>query len=329
MLASFASTSARACTIVVLADEARVLFCNNEDWSNPRTRIWFVPGQGGNGCAYVGFDDGATQGGVNTDGLAFDWVAGFKETWQRDPQRKDLGPAQSPSRMLETCATVDDAIAFYEAHNEPAFAGAKIFVADRTGASAIIGIKNGRLHVDKANECRAFGVRREVATKMLNNDPKPTLANAADILKGAIQRGLYGTKYSNVFDLRSGDIFLFQFSLGSDPVKLNLAEELKKGQHVIENPTVKAPYVWLTMLTLVPSVTLMLLATLAGRRKNITITLALVAIVWGLGAGGAFFLLGKSMGRNELINLPVGVGVVSVVVCAIWFAALRKRTAVT
>lgn len=51
--------SARACTIFVLTDTNRVLFCNNEDWINPKTRIWFVPaGPTNYGCVYVGFDDG-------------------------------------------------------------------------------------------------------------------------------------------------------------------------------------------------------------------------------------------------------------------------------
>jgi len=43
---------AQAYTIFVLTNTNRVLFCNNEDWSNPKTRIWFVPaGDGHLGCA--------------------------------------------------------------------------------------------------------------------------------------------------------------------------------------------------------------------------------------------------------------------------------------
>ncbi len=90
-LAFFCSISAPvlACTIFVLTDAKRALFCNNEDWSNPKSRIWFVPaGEGHWGCAYVGFDDGQPQGGVNTEGLAFDWVAGFMEKWEPIPDRE-------------------------------------------------------------------------------------------------------------------------------------------------------------------------------------------------------------------------------------------------
>ena len=76
-LVGLISAPLRACTILVLTDTNRVLFCNNEDWSNPRARIWFVPaGAKHYGCVYVGFDDGFAQGGLNTQGLASDWVAG-------------------------------------------------------------------------------------------------------------------------------------------------------------------------------------------------------------------------------------------------------------
>jgi hypothetical protein len=40
---SFGSMPAQACTIFVVSDTNRALFCTNEDWSNPKTRIWFLP----------------------------------------------------------------------------------------------------------------------------------------------------------------------------------------------------------------------------------------------------------------------------------------------
>jgi hypothetical protein len=327
LLFALVSWSAHACTIVVLADDGRVLFCNNEDWMNPKTRIWFVPGVGRNGCAYVGYDDRAMQGGVNVHGLAFDFVAGSKEKWQKDPTRKDLGPAQSPSRMLETCATVDEAIAFYEAHNEPAFAGARIFIADRTGASAIIGVKNGRLEVAKTTECRAFGARGDIATRMLTNDRAPTLANATRILRASAQRnffGAFGTQYSNVFDLKTGDIFIFQFPLGNDVVKLNLAEELIKGAHVIENRTPMAPYAFVVSLTCVPSIGFMAFATLAKKRRKIALALSLLAVFWVTGIGVLFFLLGRDGRANSLTIMPVTLAPLVVILCVGWFAGLRK-----
>lgn len=228
-----------ACTIFVLTDSNRALFCNNEDWSNPKTRIWFVPGgEGYDGCAYVGFDNGWAQGGLNTKGLAFDWVAGFKEEWQPGPEMRRVR-GNSSQRMLETCATVEDAVAYYREHREPAFSYAKILVADRTGTSVIIGAKDGRLHVEKANLCRGFGYGQRTLDEMLARNPEPTVASGANILRACVQNGQYATKYSNVFDLKSGDISLFLFPDQDDGVHLNLGAELKKGGHYYDIPQVR------------------------------------------------------------------------------------------
>ena len=96
-----------ACTIFVLTDADRSLFFNNEDWFNPATRLWFVPaGKDHLGCAYLGFDHGWAQGGLNTAGLAFDWVSGFAEKYEPGP---GLQPVRgNPSeRMIESCKTIE------------------------------------------------------------------------------------------------------------------------------------------------------------------------------------------------------------------------------
>ena len=71
----------QACTIFVLTDTNRALFCNNEGgpWSD--TQIWFLPGgEGYYGAVYVGYaTNGWAQGGLNSKGLAYDWVASFEE----------------------------------------------------------------------------------------------------------------------------------------------------------------------------------------------------------------------------------------------------------
>jgi len=70
-------------------------------------------------------------------------------------------------------------------------------------------------------------------------DSTPTVGNAAKILQAARQQGLYATKYSNVFDLKSGEIFLFRFPDHPDAAKLNLAAELKKGDHACDLSTIR------------------------------------------------------------------------------------------
>jgi hypothetical protein len=239
VLITLVSWTADACTIFILTDGKRALFCNNEDWSNPKTRIWFVPGSKSNlGCAYVGFDDGWAQGGLNAKGLAFDWVAGFMEKWEPDPGLKVVRGSPS-QRMVETCSTVEDAIAFYRNYREPGFYRAKILIADRTGASVIIGARDGNLQVEKASRSRGFGFGRQTLDRMLAKDSAPTIVNSASILRACLQNGPYATKYSNVFDLITGDIFLYQFRESLDAVKLDLFAELRKGGHYYDIPQIR------------------------------------------------------------------------------------------
>ena len=230
----------QACTIFVLSDTNHALFCNNEDWSEADTRIWFLPaGEGYYGAAYVGFaTNGWAQGGLNTKGLAYDWVAGFEEKWEPDP-KLPIARGNSSQRMLETCATVKEAIRFYRAHREPGFWRAKILVADKTGASVIIGAKDGQLQVEKESHCRGFGFGKQTLDRALARHPQPTVTDGFKILRDCRQPGQYATRYSNIFDLKSGDIFLYPFPQRDDEVVFNLARELKKGPHYYEMPQIK------------------------------------------------------------------------------------------
>ena len=238
-LLSFAAIPVSACTIFVLTDTNRALFCNNEGGTSLKTRIWFLPaGEGYYGAVYVGYDNGFAQGGLNTEGVAYDWVAGYMEAWEPDPQLPNARGYSCP-RMLEICATIADAIAFYRSHNEPAFSKAKILVADRTGASVIIGANDGKLQVEKDNQCRGFGYGEITLRMLLELNPEPTVTNGFKILRDCRQKGRYNTEYSNVYDLKTGDIFLYPFPDRDEEVKFNLAVELKKGGHYYDMPQIQ------------------------------------------------------------------------------------------
>lgn len=71
-LAILVPNIAPACTAFCAAAKGRVLVGNNEDFGNPRSRIWFVPAEKGrHGRVLLGFDDGFAQGGMNEKGLLF------------------------------------------------------------------------------------------------------------------------------------------------------------------------------------------------------------------------------------------------------------------
>jgi hypothetical protein len=226
-----------ACTIFVLTDGRRALFCNSEDWTNPATRIWFVPaGTGYYGCVYVGYNDGWARGGMNTEGLACDWVGGFLEDWQGDSATCVRG--NPTERLLESCGTVEDAIAFFQKHKEPDFYHAKILVADRNGTSAVIGAHDGKLQIDRSERSRSFGYAFQTFRECFGKDSDLTVANGASILHACLQEGKYATKYSNIFDLKSGEIYLYQFHQRVGMMRMNLRIELTKGGHYYEMPQI-------------------------------------------------------------------------------------------
>ena len=141
--------------------------------------------------------------------------------------------------MLETCSTVDEAIAFFQRYRVPCFSYAKILIADRTGASVIIGAKDNRLQIEKSTQCRRLGGQAPDFSKMMAQEREPVLANAARLLSEVRSEGEYATRYSNVFDLKSGEIFLFRFPDHPDAVKLRLDEELNKGRHYYDMDKIK------------------------------------------------------------------------------------------
>ena len=57
---------------------------------------------------------------MNEAGLAFDWVAGFDEKYESDPKLKPVRGNPS-ERMLESCSTLEEAVAFYRTFLEPDF----------------------------------------------------------------------------------------------------------------------------------------------------------------------------------------------------------------
>jgi hypothetical protein len=246
-LALFMSPSlAAACTVFTITDGQRVLFCDNEDFSNPRTRMWFVPGSNERpekyGCVYLGFDDGWGQNGCNERGLAYGWVGGFKEKWERQPEM-EVFDGKPCHRMLASWGTVEEAIAFFETHWEESFSYGRLLVADRTGKSVILRAKDGKLHAPIVERSQGmghrFGMRGDEATPLLAKIAKPEVAEAARLLEFTPQEGVNATKYSVVFDLQSGGIWLYRFPERPEPVKLRLMSELEKGAHYFEIPEIE------------------------------------------------------------------------------------------
>jgi hypothetical protein len=228
-----------ACTVFVLTNGKHTYFFNNEDFTNPNTRIWFIPkGKGYYGAAYVGYNDGEAQGGVNTEGLAYDWVTVDSDSYITDlnyvPEdnliRLDFNTSQW---MLERCKTVEEAIKFYQTYREPAFAKSTLLIADKSGASVIIGSKDGKIYFDKSEVSRGLGYGETTFQKLYKAEYSNDETAGVQILKQCIAPGDGGTKYSNSYDLKTGEITFYNFDNQTE-TKFHLSDELKKGPHYYE-----------------------------------------------------------------------------------------------
>src|ERR1041384_5902851 len=92
---------------------------------------------------------------------------------------------------------------------------------------------------EKSNQCRGFGYGSPKLEGMLAlRAPPVTPGDGAKILRACLQTGKFATKYSNIFDLKTGDIFLFPAPESDDEVILNLSAELKRPAHYYDMPQI-------------------------------------------------------------------------------------------
>ena len=235
-----------ACTAFCAAGKGDVLVGNNEDSNLPKTRLWFVPaGSGSFGRMYVGFDDLRPQGGMNERGLWFDgfWTPPLKVS-------SDLPsfPGDIVDRAMAECATVEEVVRLFAQYSRAWLSAGVLMFADATGdavsieANAIVR-KSGN-HFVQSNfrqsqpETAVGDARFSTATEMLEQAGGDISVDLfRRILASTRQKGAYPTLYSNVYELRARRMHLYYFHDFERVVTFSLDEELRKGAHVVEIPS--------------------------------------------------------------------------------------------
>jgi len=233
--------STRACTIFKVTRGSTTLVGNNEDDDNPATKVWFLaPEDGKHGRVLFGYSDGIAQGGMNDQGLFFDWVADNRqEGWVRDPKKLNF-PGSVSEKILEEASTVDEALKFYEVYNETAFLRSRTLLADKTGDSAVVAWKNGKLEVTRGQAgLQAIGFGQDKALEKLGRLANASIRPVQAILAGCVQSGQWPTQYSNLYDLQRGEVYVYRFHENLK-IKFNLKQELKKGHHYYDLPRLVA-----------------------------------------------------------------------------------------
>jgi hypothetical protein len=222
---------------------------NNEaEWTDrtPMTQVWFVTASDDKfGRVFFGYEDNLPQGGMNEEGLFFDWVNwGEDLEWHEDPQKKQADFLLH-QRALETCRSVEDVLALYAAYDEPLFACCRLMVVDKRGASAVLGFVEGSYVVHQSTASfETLGHADAQAYAMLANVPRAeeNAVRALGHILGEIrQQEAITTRYTNLHNLTTGDMIIYAPDASHDtqPVTLNLFRELQKGDHYYQIPRLK------------------------------------------------------------------------------------------
>ncbi|MFX0094929.1 MAG: carcinine hydrolase/isopenicillin-N N-acyltransferase family protein, partial [Candidatus Hodarchaeota archaeon] len=247
-----------SCTIFSIDIGNKVLFGNNEDYKLWGTYIWFVPTHPGRyGAVYFGFQnnssvhDGHAQGGMNSWGLCVDGN-GLPMAHINAHPEKPRPAGFIMESVLEECATVNQTISWFQNHNfGDRFSGQAHF-ADAYGNSVVVSPgSDGELAFTRKNNSKYlvstnFNLanvnhgyypcwRYDTAVSMIeaiHSEEDLTIAACRDILDAVHAEGEYFTKYSNIFDLKSREIYVYHLRNFTEYIKLNLTEELAQGEHM-------------------------------------------------------------------------------------------------
>ena len=192
---------AYACTAFMKTDGEVVLVGNNEDSKIPYTRVWFIPAEDECfGRVYFGYDNWSPQGGMNDQGLFFDYFS-VKKIEIKQSIDKPRFPSPPTDTIMAKCATVGDVLDMLNKYHLDWNPKIQMFVVDKTGDSAIIEgdavvrncdayqvVTNFRLSrvPDDQWPCRwpAWSCSRyKKAEKLLLETDIPTVAQFREILK--------------------------------------------------------------------------------------------------------------------------------------------------
>ena len=259
-----------SCSVFTVKSNDSVFFGNNEDETGSRknSRVWFVPASDNStyGCGYFGFYDNLPGGddvddlaigGINTQGLCFDANGiplGYVNPNIAGPRRNEINDWEA---ILRECVSVKEVIQWHKNHNMGGYWGNQLHWADATGDAVVIGPGDNEqlaftrkvsdylistnfnlagYNISDPNiyyPCSRYRiVQTRLNSYLLDNDF--TIAHMRDILESVHfprTSEYLGTVYSNIFDLESRDIYLYILGDYDQVYKLNLYEELEKGEH--------------------------------------------------------------------------------------------------
>ena len=251
------STQIVACTGVFVTQGEASLVGNNEDYfARTQTKIFVKPPEGnkygrlffgfGSSTQVYGFGEFNPQGGMNEQGLFFDCFATppLPVTGSINKQKFKDHPFEV---LLAECATVEEVLVKFNDYNLDFMKTFQIFIADKTGRSAIIEgdkiiRKSGWYQVVTSfyhskpslggypckryeNACRILESSQDVSVEQVKKILEKTHVENINYRGRIIE-----TLYSNIYDLGKGLVYVYYHHDFGNEIVINLKNEFVKGK---------------------------------------------------------------------------------------------------
>jgi tetratricopeptide (TPR) repeat protein len=244
--------SKKACTIIYASDGRPALAGSNEDWTYHLNDVWFLPPEKGKfGRVYFGLNfnngDHMPQGGMNDQGLFYDGASAESVIVPRD---SSIVPFEGDliQKAMEECSTVEEVLKLYERYHMSVGDG-QLLIGDRFGNSAIMEAtgsiirKKGEYQIvtnffqSRIKPENITDTRHRMAKEIFEKSENISVDLFRQILNATHWEEYSGsmtvTLYSYICDLKKGDIYIYHFHNFEDVVKINLRDELKKGERYL------------------------------------------------------------------------------------------------
>jgi len=247
---------ASACTIFTATQEETVLFAGNED-QGPNDAYLIVDTSGTYGVVYIGTSWGSSSmiemTGINEQGLSYDLNAMPTDALNPHPERGTPGE-WAVTHLIKECATVEEVLGIALTFDWGESMGYQIHFADSTGDAAVIHPgpdgeltytrkPDGDGHLVSTNfnlanlvtgnhSCWRYDTASQMLSDLAFGEPL-TVEFMASVLDATHQEGEISTIYSTVYDLRERTVYLYYEHRFDDPVVLDVATELERGDRQV------------------------------------------------------------------------------------------------
>ncbi|MCX8131061.1 MAG: linear amide C-N hydrolase [Clostridia bacterium] len=233
-----------ACTIFTKQQNGRVLVGNNEDWMYSIPSTFWIAAPENDTYGRICFANSTyVQGGMNEKGLFYDGATCPASEIPHFKGKPELG-MDLGEIIISKCANVREAVEMIKKYNITRSFTDHIMFTDQSGDSVVIEWMNNDLKIIPKKgtyqlitnfwltdpELGGYPCTRyDKAKTMLEDKDEINVDVFAGILKAVLADwGDMGTKYSNVYDLKKREVFIYNKGDFSKYVRYNLPDELKK-----------------------------------------------------------------------------------------------------